>query len=92
MAATFETVKDPDATLDYVFNWTTYLGGADTISSVAWTVGAGLTNVATSNTTTTATIRISGGTAGQDYEVACRVTLASGQIDERTLKIQVRDL
>ena len=50
------------ATLDVRFDWSALLG-SDTIASVAWSV-SGVTAGATSNTTTTATQRISGGSAG----------------------------
>ena len=70
MAQTF--VKDPDATLDYIIDWSEWLD-TDTISTSTWTVPTGLTNVSDSNTTTTATIWLSGGTAGQRYTVSNRI-------------------
>lgn len=91
-------VKDPSAKLDYALNWTTYLTDpesgalADTISSATWTVPAGLTKVSESNTTTTTTVRISGGTAGTSYEITCHIVLASGQEDERSIAIAVQEL
>jgi hypothetical protein len=54
-------------------------------------VPSGITQYSTSNTTTTATIWLSGGTAGQDYEIVCQITTAGGRIDQRTVKIQVRE-
>jgi len=88
MSNTF--VKDPSARKDYTVDWSAFLDG-DTISAVAWTVPLGLTNYATSATTTTATIWLSGGIANLDYEVVCQVTTAGGLIDQRTIKIQVRE-
>jgi len=82
--------KDPNATLDYKIDWTTWLS-TDTISSAAWTVPTGLTQVSVSNTTTAATIWLSGGTAGTVYEVVCRITTASGRIDDRTIGIEVEE-
>jgi hypothetical protein len=83
-------LKDPAARLDYTVDWTAWLG-ADTIAQVDWTVPAGLTTTATSNATTTATVWLSGGTLGATYEVVCQVTTATGRIDQRTIRIQVRD-
>lgn len=84
-------VKDPDATLDYVWNWADWLG-ADTITGTpTFTVPSGLTKTAQSNTTTTATAWISGGTAGTTYDVACKIVTAGGRTDERTIKITVRN-
>lgn len=82
--------KDPDATLDYEVDWSDWLG-EDTISSVAWTAPAGLTQESSENTTTTATIWLSGGTAGAYYSVVCRVTTVAGRIDDRTIVIRVAD-
>lgn len=84
--------KDPEATLDYTVDWDgdDWLG-SDTISSVTWTVPAGLANTSTSNTTTTATIWLSGGTADQDYDVECKIVTAGGRTDERTIRLQVRE-
>jgi len=82
--------KDPNATLDYKIDWSTWLS-TDTISSAAWTVPTGLTQVSVSNTTTAATIWLSGGTAGTAYEVICRITTATGRIDDRTIGIEVEE-
>jgi hypothetical protein len=89
--ATFETytaTKDPNSTLDYTINWSSWLT-TDTISTVAWTVETDITQTATSNTTTTATIWLSGGEAGTEYTVTCRVTTTAGRIDERSIAIRV---
>lgn len=85
--------KDPAAVLDYTVDWDgdDWLG-ADTISTVTWTVPAGLATASSSNTTTTATIWLSGGTAEQDYDVQCRITTAGGRTDERTIRLLVREL
>lgn len=85
--------KDSSEKLDYQFDWNTeYLRGADTISSSTWTsTPTGLTHVGTSNTTTTATIRISGGVVGTTYTVTNHVVLASGQEAERSFYLKVVD-
>ncbi|MBI2818111.1 MAG: hypothetical protein HYX72_14345 [Acidobacteria bacterium] len=82
--------KDPEATLDYAVDWTRWLSG-DTIQTSEWTVPAGLTQVNASNTTTKATIWLSGGTAGQSYTVTNRITTAAGRTDERSITIRVQD-
>jgi hypothetical protein len=83
-------VKDPNATLDYSVDWTDWLD-TDTISGVAWTVPAGITQTAVAATTKVATIWLSGGTAGQSYDLICRITTAGGRIDDRTISIMVRE-
>ncbi len=84
--------KSPVAELDYGEDWTAWLAG-ETLATSEWTVPSGITNVDDSFTTTTAFIRLSGGTSGQEYVVVNRITTApSGQSDERFIVIQVRDL
>lgn len=83
-------VKDPSARLDYEVNWSAWLD-SDTIASVAWTVPSGITNYSTSNTTTAATIWLSGGTHGQEYLVTCQITTTGGRINQRSFKVVVRD-
>lgn len=86
-------VKDPDATLDYQFDWAAWLVDGDTISAhdIAVTP-AGPTVVTSSHTGGTAVVvRLSGGTVDTEYEVRCRITATSGQIDDRTFKLYVRE-
>lgn len=83
-------VKDPSAKKDYGFDWTDWLAG-DTISASSWTVSTGITNYATSNTDTAATVWLTGGTHGQDYLVTNQITTAGGRIEQKSLKIQVRE-
>jgi hypothetical protein len=88
MNAMVTYTKDPDALLDYTIDWASLLG-ADTIADVAWIVPSGLTQTGESHTDTTATIWLSGGAAGVDYPVTCRVTTSGGRVDDRTIRISV---
>lgn len=86
--------KDPQAKLDYSIDWGTlgWLVGGDTLSSASWTVPSGLTKVSETNSTTSATVWLSGGTDGTDYDITCHVVTVAGREDDRTLRIQVRQL
>ena len=84
--------KDPAAVLNYTLSWAdhlTELGGLTIINAV-WTVPSGITQVTSGFTATTTTIRLSGGTDGQNYECLVHVTLSDTQEDEKSLLIQVR--
>ena len=82
--------KDPNATLDYSFDWGPYLTPLlDTITSVAWVVTPGLTVVSQSNTDTTATAFVSGGVLDTDEILTCRVTTAGGRIDDRSVTLVI---
>jgi len=94
--------KDPDAVLDWYFDWAAlsngtgesdWLAGGESITEKAVTVApAGLTveSSAVVNGGTAVQVWLSGGVAGQRYTVACKVTTSAGRIDERTAQVNVR--
>jgi len=90
MAEANEFTKDPNAVLDYTWDWSDWLD-ADTISSSSTTVETGLTEDSESHTTTTVTVWLSGGTPGEDYEVTNRIVTAGGRTEDRTIVILVRE-
>lgn len=81
--------KDPNAVLDYIIDWTEWLGIGDTIKTSTWTVPTGLTKDSDSKTTTTATVWLSGGTAGQEYMVTNSIETISGRKEDRSFNIVV---
>ena len=87
--------KDPADVLDYGLDWSEQLAlvsPADTISSATWTVPAGLTAGAQFVVGGVATTWLSGGTAGTDYTVTCRIVTAGGRTLERSVKLLVKEL
>lgn len=83
--------KDPQAVLDWAFEWSNWLAASETISSATVTVDAGLTKDTQSNTSTKVTVWLSGGTLGTTYKVVCRITTNQGRTDERTIGIRLTD-
>lgn len=83
-------IKDPDAVLDYQADWSDWLGD-DTISSSAWSSGEGISVDSSSSTDTTATVWLSGGVSGTNYEVVNHITTVDGREDDRTILIKVMD-
>ena len=90
---TFQFTKDPQATLDYQWDWSNWLAAGETIASVVITAQAGLTVSSQSNTTTTVTAWLTGGVAQTIYTVACRITTNNtpARIDERSIIITCVD-
>ncbi|WP_445520410.1 phage fiber-tail adaptor protein [Streptomyces sp. NEAU-174] len=84
-------VKDPQALLDYTWDWSAWLADvSDTISTATVTVPAGLTAVGAPTVGDTAvTQRVSGGTVDAAYAMVCQITTAGGLIDERSIYLTI---
>ena len=80
--------KDPDETLDYIINWAIHLG-SDTISSSSWAAATGITIDSDTNTTTTATVWLSGGTLGTYYLITNTIVTAGGRTLEQSIRIRM---
>lgn len=89
-------VKDPQAVLDYKFDWqpdaNPWLAVGETITTRTVTVPAGLTKNSDTLTdsATSVTAWLSGGTTGVDYSVTCHIVTSQGREDDRTMIIVVR--
>jgi hypothetical protein len=82
-------VKDPDAVLDYIFDWMEWLSTSEVIVNSVMTVSPGLTLDSSNNTNTQATAWVSGGTPGIPYLLSNKITTNQGRIDERSITIRV---
>ena len=82
-------LKDPSAVLDYVFDWTEWLATGETITDHTITADTGITVDSSTELDGKVTVWLSGGTAGQNYKVACKITTSAGRTDERTIWIKV---
>jgi hypothetical protein len=89
-------VKDPNAKLSYTIDWSEWLPTSTTISASTWTLetisgdAAPIVNFAAVNTTTTATITITGGTTNNVYTVTNQITTSAGLIDRRYFRLQIK--
>lgn len=102
--STITFTHDPDAVRTYAVYWGNNLAYGDTLSSVTWTVPAGLTKDAEGTNAaaetdacftyaigTLAQVRISGGTAGEDYTLNCHIVTTAGDEDDQTVTIECRE-
>ena len=100
MASSF--IKDPDAVLDYRWDWkaltngtgpSDWLASGETISSFTIAAVTGITKDSDSatDTDTSVTAWYSGGTALQDYSVTCQIVTSDNRTDERSITIKVRE-
>ena len=81
-------IKDPDAVLDYAFDWRAWLASEETISSHTVTVDPGLTKNSDSESSGIVTVWLSGGTAGVGYNVACKIVTNENRTEERSISIK----
>ncbi len=88
-----EILKDPQAVLDYTIDWAAknWLATGETIQTSTWTVATGLTKDSDTKTSTTATVWLSGGTAGQTYAVTNHIVTDQGREDDRTFYVVVQE-
>lgn len=84
-------IKDPDAKLDYGFDWSDWLGTTETITTSTWTVPTGITKISDSKTDTLTTIWLSGGTHGANYSLVNHIKTNANREDDRTHIIKVRN-
>lgn len=83
---------DPQATLDYAFDWTAWLREGETLMSATVTVPDGITKTTeTATSTGLVTYWLQGGTHGSSYKVTCHVVTNQGREDERSDIIEVRN-
>lgn len=93
MAGSLQTFrKDPDAILDYGFDWSDWLESGETITGSTWTVPTGISEGANSRNDTSVKVWLSGGTAGEAYVISCKITTSvSPRVDERSLTVMVEE-
>lgn len=82
--------RDPNSVLDYSWDWTAWLASAgdDTIES-AEVIGFRVSVDSSSVEGAVVTAMISGGTAGTTASATCRITTATGRIEDRTIYFNV---
>jgi hypothetical protein len=84
--------KDPAEYLDYKFDWSAWLSSGDTIADKTVTVSDGIDVDTVTNTTTSVTFWLSGGTAARTYDITVNIVTAGGRIGERSAFLKVLDL
>lgn len=83
-------VKDPEAVLDYTIDWSAWLDD-DTIVTSTWDVESGIVDDSDSNTATTTTIWLSGGTLDTNYSLTNHIVTAADREDDRTIEVYISD-
>lgn len=89
-------LKDPDAILDYIFDWEDWLQG-DTISSSTFTISPSVVgeleqpvSPVASFTDKTAKVWLKGGLIGKKYTVTNRIQTAAGRKEDWSITVYVQ--
>lgn len=82
--------KDPEAVLDYAFDWTDWLEVGETIDSYVTTPSSDLTVDSETESSGIVTVFISGGTNRANGTATCHIVTSAGREDDRTILIPVR--
>jgi hypothetical protein len=88
----YTILKDPDAVLDYIFNWEDWLDDVlDTITSHEMVAETGITVDSSTIEDKTVVAWISGGEVGTTYRLASRIVTAGGRTDDRSIYIKIKE-
>ena len=84
--------KDPQAVLDYAFDWNAWLESGETISDFDLTSSPGITidQVKSSQANGIVTAWLEDGTDQRNYDVTCHIVTSLDREDDRTVIIEVR--
>jgi len=90
-------IHDPEAVLDYGFDFTTWLQAGETITAAVWTlptVGIGAVTKSLvhpeSITDGKCVVWLQGGVDDQNYLAVCHITTSAGRQDDRSLILRVK--
>lgn len=86
-------VHDPDAALDYKFNWAEWLEDGETIAT--YTVTPNSANITVdddmlSDANTSVTVWLSAATL-TTHSITCHIVTSAGREDDRTMLVRVRE-
>lgn len=87
--------KDDASVVDYTIDWSSTLNATspnDTISTSSWTKSGGITIDSNSNTTTTATVWLSGGKLNTRAVATNTVVTTQGRTYVRSIYLDIKNL
>ncbi|BCQ23179.1 hypothetical protein NK8_13040 [Caballeronia sp. NK8] len=83
-------IKDPQAVLDFNWDWSAWLGEEETIAEKSVTADTGITVNSSTIDGGVVVAWISGGVAGTAYVVACTIKTSAGRTETRRISVSVQ--
>lgn len=87
--STYPPPKDPNATLDYGFDWTAWLQSGETITEATITVPSGISKTQQQIVGDVVVFWLAGGIPNNSYTIACEITTSQGRTDSRSFSLFV---
>lgn len=85
-------IIDPDAELDYAFDWTAWLDDGETITSHTLVPTTGITVDNSTEDAGIVTVWVSGATPAKSLQrITCRIVTNEGRTDDRTMQFRVAE-
>ncbi|WP_262694478.1 phage fiber-tail adaptor protein [Kordiimonas aquimaris] len=88
-------LKDPQSTVDYSVDWTTWLVAGEAITSTEWSITPSDTSAPTLGNIidgdTVQGVYVSGGIAGRRYHLTCRIETDAGRQADRSLSLRIME-
>lgn len=81
---------DPEAVLDYVFDWSLWLSEGETITTATVSADPGITIGSVVTAAEKVTVWLSGGTVNTRYKAHCSIVTSDSREDSRHMTIGVR--
>lgn len=84
-------IKDPQAILDYSFDWSQWLSDGETIITHTVTTVGSIDVESSTHASGVVTVWLGGGSVDTSVTVACLITTSQARHDERTMTIAIRN-
>jgi hypothetical protein len=86
-------IKDPNAVLDYGFDWSDWLQAGEIISTSTWLNPDSITINSNAKLDKSTVVWVSGGTPGKSYRLTNRIVTnnSPARTEDRTLLIEVQE-
>lgn len=84
-------LHDPDATINYPFDWSAWLEDGETITASTWIPDPGITVVTSGFTSTSTTVKASVSVSSGIQKAINRITTSTGEVQDKTLTLIIEE-
>ncbi|MEV6258093.1 hypothetical protein AB0L97_33045 [Nocardia sp. NPDC051911] len=81
--------KDPDATQDWLFDWSAFLTVGETLTTSVYLARAGVTITPAATVGAVTRVWVTGGVLGEVYVITNRITTSDGRTEDRSFTVTI---